>query len=281
MKCVSCETEINPKWAHAININVCPFCGKYIMEEHLKNCIAGLAAAMEEMQKYPDQLNDWLLSNHNYIKTDSSDLVKYVPREVIKEMRKDIEEKDFQEKKMTTVKIKNAFGEEEEVLVETQKVQSDDKTKGFFDRAEVMGGSGKTSGKGGNNPSAPKSVIEKTQHLKEVAQRIKKESSQGIISEDGLASMISPEMLENVNPSTVAELEAVIGSGDIIASGLPSPSTGDDDEIPSVVMNMASRAAAKQGNANEKDLKTLYEMQNKAANASKRLASGKGGFSRS
>jgi hypothetical protein len=49
MKCVTCQTEINPKWKHAIDINVCPFCGKNIMEEHLKNCLVSLAAAMEEM----------------------------------------------------------------------------------------------------------------------------------------------------------------------------------------------------------------------------------------
>src|SRR5208282_4854591 len=88
MKCVSCETEINPKWKHAIDINVCPFCGQHIMEEHLKNCVASLASAMEEMQKYPEQLDDWMLSNHNYIKTSSPSLVNYLPEEVLKELFK-------------------------------------------------------------------------------------------------------------------------------------------------------------------------------------------------
>src|SRR5574338_267235 len=99
MKCISCETEINPKWKHAIDINVCPFCGEHIMEEHLKNCLSNLAVAMEDMLKYPDQLNDWLLSNHQFIKTDSPDIGKYMPAEMLKQLRKAEEEKDFQSRK--------------------------------------------------------------------------------------------------------------------------------------------------------------------------------------
>lgn len=289
MKCVSCETEINPKWSHAININVCPFCGKHIMEEHLKNCIASLAAAMDEMQKYPEQLDDWLLSNHNYIKTNSPDLTAYVPKETIKGMRKEIEEEEFHEKKMTTMKIKNARGEEEEIRVEVQKVQSDDRTKEFFDRADgVINKGNKNSGRtlGPQQESAvPKGIVEKTKYFKEAVQKIKKESSEGMIGEDGMTTiMMNPSMMERANPSQVAELESAISTDDIIMSGLPTNSTGEDDEIPSVVMNMARGAAAKQGNGNtvnEKDLRTLQEMQYKAATASKRLASGKGGFSRS
>src|SRR5271169_5876640 len=86
MRCISCETEINPKWEHAIDINVCPFCGKHIMEEHLKNCIASLAVAMEEMLKYPKQLEDWLLSNHEYIKTSSPNLSDYLSKEDVKKV---------------------------------------------------------------------------------------------------------------------------------------------------------------------------------------------------
>jgi len=288
MKCVSCETEINPKWSHAININVCPFCGKHIMEEHLKNCVTSLAAAMEEMLKYPEQLDDWLLSNHNYIKTNSPNLKAYVPKEAIKEMRKEIEEEEFQEKKMTTMKIKNARGEEEEIWVEVQKVQSDDRTKEFFDRADgvINKSNGRTSGRtvGPQQSSVPKGIVEKTQYFKEAVQKIKRESSEGMIGEDGMTTiMMNPDMMDRANPSIVAELESAISTDDIIASGLPTAATGEDDEIPSVVMSMASRAASKQGGntINEKDLKTLQEMQYKAATASKRLQSGKGGFSRS
>src|SRR5579885_95705 len=115
MKCITCEVEINPKWKHAIDINVCPFCGQHIMEEHLKNLLTSLGETMEKLQAYPQQLDDWLLSNYNYIKTDSPNLKMYLPKETVKELRKELDEAEFQEKKRSVVKVKNAVtGEEEE-----------------------------------------------------------------------------------------------------------------------------------------------------------------------
>src|SRR5277367_3482574 len=190
MKCISCETEINPKWEHAIEINVCPFCGKHIMEEHLKNCLTGLAAAMKDMQKYPEQLDDWLLSNHSYIKTDSPQLKQFLPKEVFKEMKKELETQEANEPRISTIKIKLPGGGTQDVLVE--KTQSEEKTKSFFDRAEVLQGSGKTSGKAPratDEPEAPKSVAEKTQNLRAVAQQIRREVHSSASSENSLASM--------------------------------------------------------------------------------------------
>jgi len=51
MRCVSCETEIDPKWAHAINNNICPYCGKIILEEHLKNIHSFSQVVEQEMNK--------------------------------------------------------------------------------------------------------------------------------------------------------------------------------------------------------------------------------------
>lgn len=280
MKCISCETEINPKWKHAIDINVCPFCGKHIMEEHLKNLLSTLAQTMEQLQQYPDQVNDWLLSNYNFIKTDSPNLKLYLPKETIKELRKEIDDAEFQEKKMSVVKIKTPDGGEQEVLVE--KVQSDAKTEAFFERAEVLKGAGKTSGKAAkapDEPEPPKSVAEKTRNLKDRVAEIKKAGATAL-NEGGVASMISPEMLDSADPDAVAEFQAMIDGGDIVASSLPDAATGDDDEIPSVVLAMASRGKKGNTGANEKDLQSLHEMQNKVQNAHKRLSSGKGGFSR-
>lgn len=286
MKCISCETEINPKWAHAIEINVCPFCGKHIMEEHLKNCIASLATAMNEMMKYPEQLDDWLLSNHSYIKTSSPNLVNFLPEEVLQQLFKKPEKKSPspEEPKTSVQKIKVPDGKGgvtiEEVIVE--KTQSEEKTNSFFERAEVLKGAGKTSGKApkaADEPDAPKSVVEKTQNLKKLAQQIKTEVSQGASGETGLALMMRPEMMDQADPDAVAEFQAVISSGDIIASGLPAASDGDDDEIHPAALAMAKLAGNK-GDANAKDMQTLQEMQNKVRNAQKKLASGKGGFSR-
>ncbi len=289
MKCISCETAIDPKWKHAIDINVCPFCGKHIMEEHLKNCVAALATAMDEMLKYPEQLDDWLLSNHSYIKTDSPKLVDYLPEEIMQALYKKPETRgtdDPAEPKVSVVKIKMPGGGTQEVLVE--KTQSEEKTNSFFERAEVLKGAGKTSGKAPkatDEPEAPKSVVEKTQNLKKLAQQIRTEVSQGLTNESGLAVMMRPDMIDQADPDAVAEFQAAIGSGDIIASGLPPAMDGGDDDESSMhnrVLANNIRMAQKKGGVNaqqEKDMQTLQEMQNKVANAQKRM--GSGGFSRS
>ena len=96
--------------------------------------LADLARTMLALQQYPNQVNDWLLSNYNYIKTDSPDLCAFIPRDTIKELRKVIDDEDF-EKKKHTIKVKTADGEQE---VEVQKIQSDAKTNSFFERAEAL-----------------------------------------------------------------------------------------------------------------------------------------------
>lgn len=278
MKCISCETSIDPKWKHAIDINVCPFCGKHIMEEHLKNCLVALSSAMDEMAKYPEQLNDWLLSNHNYIKTSSPDLKSFLPKEVIKEMRKEIDEEEFLEKKRNFVTIKTPDGEHHEIEIESN-IQSEAKTNGFHERA-----AGKLPKKREVSPDAPKSVAEKTQYLKGLADRIKKDATAGLSGEGGQVSMITPEMLENADPEEIAEFQSMITTGDIVASSLPDTSTGDDEEIPNVVLAMAGmkkKSGGADGGPNEKDIRAFQEMQNKARNSQKRLESGAGKFSRS
>src|SRR6185436_12414878 len=148
MKCMSCEMEINPKWTHAIDINVCPFCGQGIMEEHLKNLFSSLRQTMESLSGYPDQLNDWMLSNHNYIKTDSPNIHLYMPKGFAEDIRKHINDQIMEEKANTLkskpptesqksiIKMDNGHGQEQEVLVE--KVQSEEKTNEFFKRAEAV-----------------------------------------------------------------------------------------------------------------------------------------------
>jgi hypothetical protein len=285
MKCVSCETEINPKWRHAINQNICPFCGQSIMEELLKSLLSTLQDAMEKLQAYPDQLNDWLLSNYNFIKTDSPNLKTYLPKEVLKDMKKEYDGEEF-EKKRTTIKVKTDQGEEEVV---TEKIQSDSKTASFFERAEVTKriGNDDNEGEGGGNmgsrdgvdmqkvkaqkPPTFKTAAEKTEYIKGLKKKIEKHGSQVAIDETGLAAMISPEMLENADSESVAEYGSMISSGDIVASGLPVSSGGLDDEdamanrILSMNLSVAqNNSKGSDGGYNAKDAAALQKLVDKA-----------------
>ena len=280
MKCISCDTDISPKWRHAIDANVCPFCGQHIVEEHLKNCLVSLAKAMEEMQKYPEQLNDWLLSNHGYIKTDSPDLKSYLTPEAAQEVRKEAKSAEAQEKRHSTVTIKLPGGKTQEVQVE--KTQSEERTSGFFERAEAL----KSVGKAPRNPGeagAPKSVLEKTSHLRELAQKIKAEAAGGFAAHDPSDQYQMAPMSDNYEGQD-AQMDGEIDYADLInssqeiSSAAPYSDSGDD-EIPSVVLNMARRASAnKPGDAKARDMERLQEMHNKVADGQKRL--GTGGFGR-
>lgn len=282
MKCISCEIEINPKWKHAIDINVCPFCGNNIMNEFLKNLLSSLRDIMEKLYAYPDQLNDWMLANHNYIKTDSSNLCEYIPKEyidkieevalekayVIERSKKNLDDaEDFEKRKNKKFKVKVATETgDEEVTVE--KIQSEEKTNDFFKRAEAVK----------PNIDGFKNTAEKTQHLKTVVQQIKREGAT-IINKSGNAGTISPEMMEMTDPETVAEMQAMISGGDMIHSSLPDSDMNDGDEIPSVVLAMASKAQGG-GKNSQADLIKLQQLQGKVSGSRQKFLSGSGGFSR-
>jgi hypothetical protein len=272
MKCMSCDMEINPKWSHAIDINVCPFCGQGIMEEHLKNLFSSLRQTMESLKDYPDQLNDWMLSNHNYIKTDSSNIKLYMPKGYIEEI-KNQKDDEFEEQKIvvhiepsrkSVIKMDNGHGQEQEVVVE--KVQSEEKTNEFFKRAEAVK----------PNIDGFKSTTEKTQHLKAMAQQIKREGST-VINKAGLATHLPAEMIDSADPAAVAEYESIINGGEVQSS---LPDNSGDDDIPSIVLNMANRS---KGKVSDQDPTAELERLQSRQDASRRnfTSGGKGSFSRS
>lgn len=281
MKCISCEGEINPQWAHAIDMNVCPFCGKHIMEEHLKNLLGTLRETMAQMAGYQTQLDDWMLSNHNYIKTDSPDITKYMPKDMIKEIKKAQDEKDFQERKKFTVKVKTDTGVEE---VQAEKIQDEEKTNDFFKRAEVIKPvNPENHGAGPTASNSFQSPAEKTSYLKKIAQQIKKAGAQGL-GEDGNSISIPAAMMADADPEAVAEFQSLI-SGDEIASSLPD--TSDDDVPAHILAANVALAKSKGGNAgtNPADLLKLQQMHERVKNSHENFESGsnrgKGGFSRS
>lgn len=279
MKCISCESEINPQWVHAIEQNICPFCGRSILEEHLKKLISVLRDTMEQLLPYQQQLDDWMFSNHNYIKTDSPNLINFVPKEALKDFKKEQSEKEFQEKKKFTVKVQTETGVEE---VQAEKVQPQEKTNEFFKRAEVTRAVNPDAPKSPSSQQAFESVAEKTAHHKEMVKQIRKAGTQGITL-GGAAMMLPPEMLEQADPDAVAEFESMIAGGEV-ASSLDAGS--DMDEVPMHILAANQALAAKKGAgpANAADLLKLQQMHDRVSNSKANFESGanrgKGGFSR-
>jgi hypothetical protein len=250
MKCKSCATEINPKWKHAIDTNKCPFCGAEIMDEKLKELFMTLTATIDSLSAYPDQLDDWMLLNHNYIKTDSAKLASFLPQSVVEELNSKLEKKSI-------LKVKGADGEEQEV--EVKKIQSDKKTDEFFKRAEAVR----------PNIDGFQNTADKTQHLKNLAAQIKRAGT-------GNAQALLNNDAEGADPEELAELQSMI------AGEQGSSYDSSDDDIPAVVQQMAARG----GNsaATNRDLLKLQQMHDKVNNAKDSFESGanrgKNGFSR-
>jgi hypothetical protein len=276
MKCISCEVQIDPKWKHAIDINVCPFCGQGIMEEKLKSLLSALTATMNGFEEYPDQLEDWLLSNFNYIKINSPNLKNYIPKEYVSEIMKERDVENFLKKKEEDhkkhiVKVQTEDGEEEVV---TEKIQEDEKTIDFFKRADA--GKPKIDGK-------VTTVAHKTKHLKDMVQQIKRGGAP-VMNGSGMSDMISPEMMEQADPEAVAELQSILSGGESIVSSLPDTGSDDNgDDPPAFIVQALNAKAAKgqgQGGSNTADLlkhQKLYDGINKSK---KNFNSGGGGFSR-
>jgi hypothetical protein len=238
------------------------------------------------MQEYPEQLNDWLLSNYNYIKTDSPDLPLYIPKELIKELNKSINDQECQDKKTEVRKIKMPDGTVTETVVE--KLMTDKKTQEIFDRTEIIKGLGKTSGKAPRDPNAPeppKSLAERTEYFKGIVQKIKQENAQGYVSEAQMASMIAAGETIDESVPEVATLQTAILGADPVISAIPD-ADGDSDAEEIRGINVVAALTQQVGGANrqkaqQQDLESLQKLHRKVAYGQQDMLSGKGGFSRS
>lgn len=276
MKCKSCELEINPQWAHAIDMNVCPFCGKHIMDNELKVLFGTLRETMEKLKDHGTELDDWLLSNHSYIKTNSEKLIDYLPSEMLHGLKKAQDDQNFQERKKFTVKVKTDTGEEE---VPAETLQSEAQTSEFFRRAEVI----RTPSAKRPSTGPSQSLGEKTEHFKHVVQQIKRAGTRSLtVQDDG--GGLPPGMLEDADPEAVAEFQQMISGGEGISSALTT-NTGDDISDHILMANQAIAAKRGGSNSNNADLLKLQQMQERRNSSAQNFESGanrgKGGFSRS
>lgn len=247
MQCVSCTKDINPTWVHAIETNMCPFCGSNILEEHLKNLFSSLRTTMIQLEQYQTQLDDWMISNYNYIKTSSSSLSSYLSSEFLDNFKEQIKQEYKQEfssefkhkpepKSKTTVKVTTEKGEEE---VQSEQLQSPEETNSFFKRAEAF----KTKDGFSN-------MAEKTQHLKSLVKKVKEESGEN--------SLLMSDL--NVQAENMDEY--------------PSEPM-DDLDIPPQLLNITASSSS-----SAKDIEKLKAQYYKQSRSKDNFNSGTGSFSR-
>lgn len=271
MRCNSCQADIDPKWSHAINNNICPWCGSAIMEEYLKSLFATLRDTMDKLQAYPEQLNDWMLSNHQFIKTDATDIIKHVSDELLKTHRIFKDKGDVPDQPKKVIKVQTEKGP---VEVEVQTLKTDDQASEFFKRANPPGksGSGKFT-----------SPADKNQHLKDLKAQIEKAGSTGIIvSPEEMAADESDGMSED--DSAAMEDFYAATPGEHIHSAIANSM---DDDIPAGILAANQAAAAARGGSshNAADLLKLQRARDRQQQSRDNFESGAnrggGGFSRS
>lgn len=146
MKCNSCSEPIDPKWSHAINNNLCPWCGSSIMDQNLQYLLVSLKETMDNLKEYPDHLNDWLFSNYKLISIDSPDIANYVPKEMLKTKH---EKKQSVDTQPST----------------PEKAAADERTNEFFKRAGAISKSGGIT------------MAEKSEHLKNILKKVQSAGS--------------------------------------------------------------------------------------------------------
>lgn len=244
MKCISCETEINPKWKAAIDKNECPFCGNVILNVQLKEALGALYELMLSVQTdFSLELEDWMLSNFGFIKTTSDKLVEFVPPEMLSHANRT---RSMLGPHTRIEKVIDQNGEHEVIV---QKHQSEDVTNGFFSRAEAV---------------KPKldgfsSVEDKTHHLKNVVNQIKGRS---LMTEEDVAAEAKMQ----------AELEGL--DDHIRQSGSLSSDDTGGEEIPDFVAQMANQASGGGQYKSKADMAILRNLMAKKANSQNAFENG-------
>jgi len=73
MKCTECDTEINQSFTYAIKCNVCPACGKEIMDkkrmdlyQDLKSCLQHIEFTMDGRDENIERVVNCIMTNYSF-----------------------------------------------------------------------------------------------------------------------------------------------------------------------------------------------------------------------
>jgi hypothetical protein len=246
---MSCQSDVNPKWKYAIDTNLCPCCGKIIMQEEIKKLLTTLSDSIEGLLKYPEYLDDWLFLRFNFVPASKIQILeKQIEELKLKLSANRISDKDCIE---SVNKINNEVNEVSEDSTDSVdkkqvnestliSVQNEQITNEFFKRSNAD------------------KIVKNSKNIKDLVSRIKNSSIQDTMEN-------SSNITEYIEPE--------------ITSSLDTPD--DLDHIPDSVLAFANDTKDFVSSGyNKKDLDKLRELQEKSRGARQRMLSGanKGGF---
>lgn len=239
MKCASCDVNIDPKWKYAIEQNICPFCGQNIMDEYLKNLLILLSDTINKLSDYEEQLNDFMLSNFQFIKTTSKNLADYLTPEQLSE-----QELKF---KHNVKKVKN----NSDLKEVNEEKQENNITSEIFKRADLL--------KDGSGKNKFNSIAEKMAYIKSIAEKEKNKkggeetTSMADINISKLLQEDFSEFAENSESGYEEEDDDLTVEDDL-------------DKIPSAVLRASAKA--KNSDSSSRDLETLKRLKSHAESLS-------------
>ena len=233
MICISCNTEINPKWKAAIDKNLCPFCGDVILDEKLKMLLSSLSQVMEDLSDFPSEIEDYLLCNFNYIKTNSEKLIDFVSPELLSNNNSKII--------IGSKRVEKISDGKKEIDVMIEKNQSEQETSAFYARALNK----KTEF------NALDEVSERNNKLKSIADRIKTSGNFDIDSDD------DPDV--EGSESFDEEYSQVMQNNSSLHI--------DEEDLPSTVSNQIIKESGKLVPTSKADFEILRKMRSRQENA--------------
>jgi len=231
LKCKSCSAEINPKFKHAIDKNVCPFCGDQIFDEELKELLSALNVIVTDLSNnYKDDLDEWLYSNLNMVEVNSERFNSMLPKhnntsskEVVKRYLP--ESSDY----FNNPEVKEAMSKQEKAKEIVNKI------------------------KGNSQKPIQRNAVE------ELTASVPSRSPEEIAKFYG----VPVDMVKQASPEVLAEYEQGMSGGTSAIDTTPTESV--EEELPGIIQRMVTRANKNNMSSKERDIeraKRLMQKQN-------------------
>lgn len=207
MKCISCNTEIDPKWKHAITKNSCPFCGKDILDDKLKKLFSTAESVLTELSNnYPSELEDWMRSNFLFVKPNK--IAQHHLNSNVKSAAK------------SNANIKTEIIDGEEVQVEGEVLNDSSVNDAFMQNA------------GAGN------IVKERERLRKLAKEIREKGARMVEFTTEGDDTVSEEDMEPIATSDLVE-----GMSAALSQSLSNPEHDNlPSFLPSTTVNNASRS---------------------------------------